>query len=151
MRWINNTILTNDDNKFVTDDGLETRQSFFFSRFCNRNIKSIHFTLLDDNTVSLSFFREKSILEPKSLESHLLNDDYVLSDPKNFLRDNWEGGPLPISRKTGQLDISLEGREKISVDVSTPNINRFCFSNNKDLINMLSENIMKILFEKTLE
>lgn len=107
--------------------------------------------LKKDYTVELHLYREKCTLKPKSLESHLLNDDeYNFHNRCNdLLRDEWEGGPLPFTRKAGQFEISLKQNEEISVDVSTANVYVTWRHNNADLFNILSNDIVeKILVLK---
>lgn len=82
-------------------------------------------------------------LRSKSLKSLLLTDDRLHTESEKYLSsENWKGGdPLPLSRKAGRFEISLAGKEKISVNASTPEAVSCWRFNNKKLMDKLSPSI----------
>lgn len=83
---------------------------------------------------------EKEIIQPVSLESHLLNDDYEYYSDDDLLRDIWKGGPLPINTEPGHFEISLKQNETIPVEVSIAN--RYITPRYKELFHTLSKSIV---------
>lgn len=131
------------------------------NKFCPLSRCGIVFRLKDDNEAELFTIPELRPFEPwrpfvnslkaMSLESSILKNDYTYGTIEHLVSNSWKAGPIPITRKLCTIEISLEGKRDIGVHVSTPNTSLCRQINNKDLLNTLTENIMKELFEKNVK
>lgn len=101
--------------------------------------------LNDDKNADLIVGKYVYTLNYMSLKSSILYDDiddYISND---LVPNKWKTGPIPINRKICTIEISLEGKKDIAIQVSTPNPYLCATVHNKKMLNMLTENIMEEL------
>lgn len=156
VMWISGNIYPIKNNKCIIN---KENLPIFFLQKKNRIIaldycKGIYFYLKKNNKISLYVLnklnsrtlKKKYILEPETLQSYILNSGDIVYEFDNFHSNNWKRGPLPNFKKICLFEISLEGKEKVIVNVETTNTHNF-WHYTKDLFNTLSQSIVKTIFE----